>query len=350
MNDPETSARTDFDGDDTRAAAGSDQGYLAKLRASIRRRVDAGAAAAVAGGTSALGGLRAIERGDRRRGLAGLGLGIALLAVARSRSRSTDGEAGVDQTDVVDTAPDVEAVGDDGGAAVGADHVGGDAAEAVARTSPDVDGASSGLDADAGAESADEPAGSRPDGESQSAEGSQSGGESQSNEGSRSEEGGRSGEGSRSGATGDEGDRVDPGDAGLPEAVDRLGAASFDRQSREVPVPQRAFNQGFLSHSAEAFWGVRGEDDAVLVSRAYDAIEGREGVRFLASSEVGADRRELPIPDAVLNHWDETIRGGTAVVGGDGVLFVTSDDLSGDGLLRVLPANWADEPSESGAG
>jgi hypothetical protein len=139
-------------------------------------------------------------------------------------------------------------------------------------------------------------------------------------------------------------DMVDVG--ALPDDVDRLGVAAFDAQSREVPVPQRAFNQGFLAHSAEAFWGVRERDDAVLVSQDYDAVQGREGVRFVDSSEIGTDVRELPIPDAILDHWDVVYRGGTAVVGGDDVLFATTDDLAADHVLRVLPAAWADDSTE----
>jgi hypothetical protein len=130
---------------------------------------------------------------------------------------------------------------------------------------------------------------------------------------------------------------------GGPEAedIDRLGAAAVDWQSREVPVPQRAFNQGFLAHSSEAFWGVSDRDDSVVVSADYDAVERREGVRYVASSEIGADARELPIPDAVLDHWDEVYGGGTAVTGGDDILFVTTEELAAVGLLRVLPAAWA---------
>jgi hypothetical protein len=150
---------------------------------------------------------------------------------------------------------------------------------------------------------------------------------------------------SRSGATGDAGDAGEAGETALPEDVDRLGEAAFDRQSREVPAPQRAFNQGFLSHSSEAFWGIRSDDDAVLVSGDYDAIEDGTNVRYVASSEIGVDVRELPIPDAVLNHWDEVLRGGTAVAGGDSILFVTTEDLERDGLLRVIPAAWVDESS-----
>lgn len=132
-------------------------------------------------------------------------------------------------------------------------------------------------------------------------------------------------------------------DEATTEEVDRLGAAAFDRQSRTVPAPQRAFDRGFLAHSAEAFWGIRTRDDTVLVSQDYDAIESREGVRYVTSSEIGADVRRLPIPDAILDHWDAVFGGGTAVAGGDDVLFVTTESLAADGLLCVLPANWADE-------
>ncbi|WP_440988379.1 hypothetical protein [Haloarchaeobius baliensis] len=136
-----------------------------------------------------------------------------------------------------------------------------------------------------------------------------------------------------------------PDDEPETEDIDRLGAAAFDRQSRNVPAPQWAFNQGFLAHSAEAFWGIRTRDDAVLVSQDYDAIADRAGVRYVSSSEIGTDVRELPIPDAILDHWDEVIGGGTAVAGGDDILFVSTDSLAADGLLWVLPADWADELS-----
>ena len=134
-----------------------------------------------------------------------------------------------------------------------------------------------------------------------------------------------------------------PDDETKTEDIDRLGEAAFDRQSREVPAPQRAVNQGLLAHSAEALWGIRTHDDAVLVSLDYDAIESRDGVRYISSSEIGADARELPIPDAILDHWDEVLGGGTAVAGGDDILFATTDTLATDGLLRVLPADWADD-------
>jgi hypothetical protein len=138
-----------------------------------------------------------------------------------------------------------------------------------------------------------------------------------------------------------EGEPEESDETAESEDVERLGKAAFDRQSREVPAPQQAFNRGFLAHSTEVFWGVRTDDDAVLVSQDYDAVDGREGVDYVASSEIGDDAREVPIPDAILDHWDEVYGGGTAVTGGDDILFVTTDDLSDDDVLWVLPADWA---------
>ncbi|NHN40861.1 hypothetical protein G9C85_04330 [Halorubellus sp. JP-L1] len=340
MDLTESSTRAESESDvGSEGATDSGGGYLSTLPRSLWRRVDPGAVAAVVGGTSALRGLRAFRRGDRRRGLGSLALGAALLGVAfvqGRRSRDHGGGSGVDQTDVVDTAPDVDAVASEDGD-VGADeHVGGDAAEAVADTSPDIEAASSGLES----ETDDETESSGADA---SGEASDIGEMDESGESIELGEPGDVSEESRSGTTGDAGDASEVGETTLPDDADRLGEAAFDRQSREVPVPQRAFNQGFLSHSAEAFWGIRSDDDAVLVSGDYDAVEAGSGVRYVASSEIGADARELPIPDAVLDHWDEVLRGGTAVAGGDDILFVTTEDLERDGLLRVLPAAWVDE-------
>ena len=223
---------------------------------------------------------------------------------------------------MVGTGPDVESIADEAGGAGDEDHAADEAASAVADTSPDVEEAASGQESgvehdaefEAGAASASvdqrDVAGAGVDSQDL-AEATE--GESRGSEAIEREE------------------------------VDRLGEAAFDGQSREVPAPQRAFNRGFLAHSTEAFWGVRDRDDAVLVSADYDAVEGRDGVRYVASSAIGDDARELPIPTAVLDHWDEVLGGGTAVAGGDGILFATTDDLAADGLLWVLPAEWADD-------
>jgi len=82
----------------------------------------------------------------------------------------------------------------------------------------------------------------------------------------------------------------------------------------------------------------------VLVCQDYDAVESHDGVRHVASSEIGGDVRELPIPDALCDYWDEVIDGPT-VSGGDDILFATTDDLAADGLLYVLPSEWADDLS-----
>ncbi len=260
---------------------------------------------AVVGAAGLLAGLRAFRRGNRGRGLAGLAVGAALLATALARrSRSGDTE-----TDAADTSPNPEDVG-------------------------------------SGAEPASE---SDTDAESAAVDRREVGDTEPVTEEIERETGAVGDtDGTSDGAATGAGDTGEVAAEGVePEEVERLGEAAFDRQSREVPAPQRAFNRGFLSHSAEAFWGIRADDDAVVVSRNYDAIQDRDGMRYVASSQIGEDVRELPIPDAVLDHWDEVAGGGTAVAGGDDIQFVTTDDLSADGLLRVLPAKWADDVGES---
>lgn len=295
MSQTDTSARSEPESDveAARAAAGSGREYVSKAAPYLRDGIESGAVTAVIGATSLLGGFRALLGGERKRGLTRLALGAALLAAAlaqwRSRNRGQEPEA--EATDEAASGSDVEAVTDEASGAGEQDYVGEAAAEVPAAEVPD---ASSDV----------------------------------TTEGTLTDEEGTDAAEVRA------------------EEIDRLGEAAFDRQSREVPVPQRAFNQGFLAHSSEAFWGIRTSDDAVLVSQNYDAVQNRGEVRYVASSEIGDDVRELPIPTAVLNHWDEVGGGGTAVVGGDDILFVTTDALAADGLLRVLPAEWADDLSE----
>jgi hypothetical protein len=249
---------------------------------SLWRGVTSGTATGIVGVIGVLRGLRSVRRGQRDRGFGELALGGVLLAVAVAQRQSSREAA--EEPGLVDTGPDAEGVaGEAGGGSVdeGA-HTTGEAAAAAVDSTPDVPS---------------DRAAAQPDTES--------------------------------------------GELARPEAVDRLGEAAVDSQSREVPVPQRAFNQGFLAHSAEAFWGIHDRDDAVLVSQDFDAVQGRDGVKYVASSEIGEDARELPIPTAVLTHWDEVGGGGTAVAGGDDVLFVTTDGLEADHLLRVLPSAWA---------
>lgn len=340
MNQPDISARLESESgvETARAVAKSGREYMSKIAPYLRNGVESGAVTSIIGGTGLLGGLRAFLGGERKRGLARLAFGAAFLAaaLAQRRSSSRGRESAVEETDVVDTGPDVEAVADEAGGVGEEDHAAGEAAAEVTDTSPDVEDVGSGLesesDTDAESVSVDqrEVADTGVDiddlaGETERETGDAGGKEIASDETLTDMEG--------------------TGTGTETEDVDRLGEAAVDRQSREVPAPQRAFNQGFLAHSAEAFWGIRMRDDAVFVSQDYDALQDRDGVQYVASSEIGEDVRELPIPDAVLDHWDEVIGGGTAVTGGDSILFVTTDDLAADGLLRVLPAEWADDVS-----
>jgi hypothetical protein len=121
----------------------------------------------------------------------------------------------------------------------------------------------------------------------------------------------------------------------------RLGGAAFDEHRNQVPVPQRAFDQGYLSPDGEVYCGVGLSDGGVVISDLYDPIRDDEGGRYLGSSTVDDDRT-LAVPDVVLDHWDERY-GGDAVVGGDELVFVTTPALAERDQLRVVPAVWADE-------
>lgn len=123
--------------------SGTEPGSSAAARYA-RRAVKSGALAGVAGGLLLLRGGRTVRRGARLRGLLLMATGAALLALAR-RQRG----GGVDQTDVVDTAPNIEEVADDPDA--GTEHAGGDEAEAVVDTGPDVEEVESAGDAGGGA-------------------------------------------------------------------------------------------------------------------------------------------------------------------------------------------------------
>lgn len=107
-----------------------------------RRALQSGALAGVGGSVLLLRAVRALRRGDRARGLAGLVLGAALAGTAVAQRRS----GSVDQTDVVDTSPDVEDVA--GGTEGDGQHAGGDAASAVAGSSVNVADAATGSQSD----------------------------------------------------------------------------------------------------------------------------------------------------------------------------------------------------------
>jgi hypothetical protein len=326
VNQTDTNAPSESRVETARTAAESGREYASKTVPYLRRAFESDAALASLGGTALVGGLRAFLRGKRRRGLAQLSLGAASLATVLARRRSgTRGEGSdAEERDVVHGGPDVESVADEAGGGE-EDHATGDAAAAVTETSPNVEDVSAGLDSDSDSDSDIDTESATVDEREVADTGVDTG----------------------SIAAESEREAADAGAAGIDsDDVDRLGEAAFDGQSREVPAPQQAFNRGFLAHSAEAFWGIRTDDDAVLVSQDYDAIEGRDGVRFVDSSEIGDDVRDLPVPKAILDHWNLVGGDGIAVDGGDDLLFVTTEDLAADGLLRVLPAAWADGASE----
>ncbi|UTF54746.1 hypothetical protein [Natronosalvus rutilus] len=350
MNQTDTSARSasKSEVETVRAAARSGREYLSRAAPYLRRGVESGTITAIIGGTGLLSGIRALLAGEHERGLARVTLGAGFIAAAldQRRSRSRGEVPDVEQTDVVDTSPDVDAVADEAGSVGEEDHTIGETAVEVADTSPDVEDVGSGLESESDVEPAsvgqreivDTGLGSEDLSETTEREMRDTDGEEESSDETTDTDG----EEESSDETTTEED-TDADDGTETADIDRLGEAAFDRQSREVPAPQRAFNQGYLAHSTEAFWGIRARDDAVLVSLDYDAIQGRDGMQYVASSEIGQDVRELPIPDAVLTHWDEVFGGGTAVIGGDDILFATTEDLASDGLLRILPAEWADD-------
>lgn len=257
--------------------------YISKVAPYFRRGVESGAVTATIGVVGLLSGLRTFLAGERKLGLRRLALGVGFLTAALVQRRSRNRSG---EPDVEETeVGDTDAIADEVGGAGEEDHAASKSAVEIADTSPDMEDVEPGLESDAATDAE-------------------------------------------------------------TEDIERLGEAAFDSQSREVPAPQQAFNRGFLSHSSMVCWGIRERDGAVLIAQDYDTIEGRDGVKYVASSEIGTDVREIPIPEVVLNHWDEVIGGGMAVTGGDDILFVTTESLATDGLLRVLPAEWADGLSE----
>ena len=299
--------------------ASSGREYVSEAMRYVRSGVESGAFAGASGGVSLFRGLRSLRRGDSLRGLGRLLLGGLFVAIAVVQRRSKSGgsaggereRGGVDQTDVVDTGPDIEDVSE-GMTAGDQSHASGDEAAAVVDAGPDIEDAEPSLESDSDAETTD---------------------------------------GDQIDTRTADVDQTDVVETGIDEeeladvagdSYRRLGEAAFDEHGREIPVPQRAFNQNFLALGAEAFWGIREADDVVLVSQLYDPIEDREGVQYVASSQVDEDRM-LSIPDAVVDHWDVVAGGGTAVAGGDDLVFATSDELKEDSQLVVVPEQWADD-------
>ncbi|MDS0475760.1 hypothetical protein [Natrinema sp. 1APR25-10V2] len=299
MSDTETS--TEIVDEPVGSASGGDASigreYVSRAIRGVREGSGLEIAAGIGGGASILGGVRALQRGDRERAFGRFALGGVLVAIALELRRPTDehtgAEGAVDQTDVVSTAPDIGGL--EGGAADEDRHAGGADAQRVVDSSVDLE---------------DVTAGTEPDDEA--------GADVESGTGPAVPE---------------------------PEAYERLGAAAFDEHSSEIPVPQEAFNRNVLSLSAEAFWGIRDEDDAVVVSERFDPIQDGEGIRYVASSEIDGDRM-LSVPDTVLNHWDTVAGGGLAVASGTDIAFVTADSLQAEGQIRLVPEQWLDDVLE----
>lgn len=334
MSHGETSRGTpESDSQEQSSDSSEASGPTTRVRSTVGERARSGALAGALGGASVFGGILSLQAGQRTRGLRRMAAGGALLAVAavqrRARGDGSGASIDIDESDVVDTAPDIDAVGD---AEAEQAHASGDEAAEVVDTGPALDE----VDADVGGGS-ESPTGAGPvsEGEQASEPGSESGTESETEP-----EGDTESEGEAEGDT--ESESEPEGESGAASVeYDRLGSAAFDEHSNEVPVPQRAFNQGYLAFDAEAVWGIR-DDDAVVVSQLYDPIEGAEGVRYVASTQVD-EERILTVPDGVLDHWDGVSGGPVAVESGDDIVFATSDDLGDDDQLIVVPAAWADD-------
>lgn len=322
-------------------ATGTEQGAtttgrpsLSEPRRSVRWAVESGAAAGVGASASVLAGLRALRRGDRGSAFVRLFVGglLATVAVAQRRSAGERGGArpGVDEPEPVTGA-----------------------ASEVAGTNVDIEEAAeeSGADEDVATRTADETAERDPQAETSDVgpdEGA-AGSESTLDAETTPDEERLAAEDPSAGETAAEEDLADEDarDAGeASEEYERLGEAAFDGQSGRVPAPQEAFNQGLLSTGAEAFWGIREGDDYVIVSGVFDPLDDAEGVRYVASSEVDDDDRDVRIPDTVLNHWDDVAGGGDAVVSGTDIVFIISEELRMDDQLLVVPEQWADEMFE----
>lgn len=306
---------------------------------SVRGGIESGLPAGVGGGVSLLRGVRALRRGEREHGVGQLVLGGVLVAVAiaqrRTDGRRDENRADIDQTDVVSTAPEI---GDLEERDAGGGRHTGDEARRVAGTSIDIEDVDSSPDLESDVDATgidqsdvvetgtDEERLADVANESTAPEGESDVPERES--------------------TAAESEAASPASAER-ESYERLGAASFDEHSGELPVPQRAFDQHILSLRSEAFWGIREDDDAVFVSQEFDPIQDDGGIRYVASTEIDGDRT-LTIPDTVLNHWDSVAGGGIAVASGDEIVFVTADSLQADSQIRVVPEQWIDDVLEDG--
>lgn len=273
---------------------GTDHEEPSKLKRLFRRGLTSGAFAGLGGGVVLWSGLRALRRGKHGRGIGGLLAGTILITVG-ARQRQASGELGsphegVEQRDVVDTSPDVGGAGmeEAGPASSGRERAGGETAQAATESSIDIEDVSDGFD--------------------------------------------------------EERDDVDEHqvdfETGVDDSVEELGEERFD-DHRGVPVPEPAFEEGFLEIATDAFWAIREDDDAVFVSDHRAVFEDADGVEYVTSSAVD-DEQLLAVPEAVLDHWegigDEESVGDSAVL-----VFVTTDDLRQEAVLWLVPEYQAEE-------
>lgn len=312
----------------------SDGGRASRLLGYVRGGVRSGALAGIGGGATILRGIRAIRAGNTARGFRHLLVGGWLLAVAAVQRQSTR-DAGkridIDQSDVVDTSPDLESAAGESRSQL--DHASGaEASKSAAETDESPEEWAEEIESEAEEE---------PTAESETVEQSETDDQSpaaeetdESAEEWAEEVGSEAADGAETAGETDEaaGERA-------PIADDRLGAAAFDEHSNEVPAPQRAFNQEFLSMNAEVVWGIR-DDHAIVVSQLFDPIQDGEDVQYVASTQITEDRI-VTIPDEILDHW-ESVYDGIGVAGGDDIVFATGDELQDDEQLLVVPAAWAD--------
>ncbi|MCU4972984.1 hypothetical protein OB955_09545 [Halobacteria archaeon AArc-m2/3/4] len=315
----------------------TDRSTVSRARAVLQRAVESGALAGVSGILCVLDGRRAFRRGEEERGLVSLLLGGLFVAVAVTQRRSADEESnriGLEQVPVVGSSSDTDDatadsaitpepegdVGETDDGETDDDETETDDGETEADSIGDPETADDALeDAESTSESSVE--------ETRSGAGPVVESEADDLESADAE---------------DE-DETETESADLEEpTLERIGEAAFDRKSGEIPVPQRVFNNNVLSLNAEAYWGIREADDAVVVSELFDPIQDGDGIRYVASTQIDGDRM-LTVPDTVLNHWDGVAGGGTAVASGDGLVFGIDDSLRSDGRLLVVPAVWADD-------
>lgn len=140
VNQTDTSARSEpeSEANTVRAAARSGREYISRATPYLRRGVESGTLTGIIGAAGLFSGIRALLAGERERGVTRLVLGAGVIAatLGQRRSRSRGEESDVEQTDVVDTRPDVDSVADEAGGVGENDHAAGEAAEEVTDTSP----------------------------------------------------------------------------------------------------------------------------------------------------------------------------------------------------------------------